>query len=237
MIPSTDQQSVSSRSPSRRWDDPPEEEPDAPAENITTMVFIKAFDIRTYLESEILSLTFTPNDTHIAAMTTKATNRAAADPDSPCTLALWSATNGQRHSTSALSSWGLRVTEGFAFKPGTAELAVACPFRYYSPNASTAIADTVYRLEVYSLGRRERLLKQDVGVREPVCWSPDGSFLAGVSTRDPSRLVTVAVGKVFAKVEKVLPRHVDEVTQLAFLPRGSVAVGNVDAVVSAGRDG
>lgn len=236
--PTTDQQSVSSRS-TRRWDDPPEEDPDHPPENMTTMVFIKTFTVlvRPYLDSEILSLTFTPNETHIAGMTAKFTNTRAAISANERTLVVWSATNGQRVPMSAISNnrYGLRVEHGCAFKPGTADMTVACPF---STHVNETSNDVVHRLEVYSLLRRERTVKVDLPVRAPIAWSPDGSFLVGVSSRDPSRIVTVAVGKATARLEAVIPRHMDEVTQLAFLPPGSAAgAGHGPAVVSAGKDG
>lgn len=79
----------------------------------------------------------------------------------------------------------------------------------------------------------------DLPVQAPVAWSPDGRTLAGVSPRDPNRVVTVAMAHPAGKtkhgwphrVDKVPMDHTDEVTQLAFLPPSG------EALVSTGRDG
>lgn len=229
-----DHRSVStSHSTPRRWDDPPEEEPNAPAENLTTMVFVKSFEIRSLSDSEIMHLAFSNNDSHIAAMLPKNANSRAADPDGACTLHVYSAITGTRLNTQALSGYGVRVTKaGFAFRPGAADLTVACPF-----NQPSSYADSSPRLEIYSLGGCKRLVKQDLAYRAPVAWSRDGgSLLAMVSAKDPRRFVVLRVHKDAVKLERVLDRHADEVTQLAWLPRRPRTAGG-NAVVSVGRDG
>jgi hypothetical protein len=239
----TDLHSTSSRSTGRRWDDPPEEEPTSPPENTTTMVFVKTASIRSsyYVESEITHLTFTPSDAHLAAAIPKAPNMRSFHPDGPFTLVVWSAETGQRLTapgpTSAGSS-GVRLGRGgFAVKPGVADIIVACPF--LQPVAVTAetYGGMVPRLEVYDWGRRVRLVKQDVAIRAPVAWSVDGEVLAGVSPREPSRIVVLQMAAkkvVGVRIGNVLMRHVDEVTQLAFLPAWEEG-GR--ALVSAGKDG
>ncbi|GAB1312393.1 hypothetical protein MFIFM68171_02603 [Madurella fahalii] len=262
-----DQHSVVSSSGSRsarRWDDPPEDEPGAgvPGENITTMVFVKGISIRNYVESEITHLTFTPTGTHFAALAPKVSNARSCHRDGPSTLTAWSAANGARLPMPHVSSHGVRVTRGCAFRPGGADMVVACPFLRAGAGggggggggSGDSSLDGMFgpepRLEVYDLGRRTRLLKADVPVTAPLAWSPDGTALAAVSARDPSRVMLVATtgrpavpGRSAAapagRVTAVLMGHMDAVTQLAFLPPSSSVAGAAGgaALVSAGRDG
>ncbi|KAK4109006.1 hypothetical protein N656DRAFT_771457 [Canariomyces notabilis] len=70
--------------------------------------------------------------------------------------------------------------------------------------------------------KSQRLLKQDdIKIRAPVAWSPDGTMLRGHKG-------------VEATVERLLMGHTEEVTQLAFLPHWE---GDGKALVSAGKDG
>jgi hypothetical protein len=238
---SVDQQSTSSRS--RRWDDPPEEEPLGPPDNLTTMVFVKSVAVRAHVEAEIMQLTFTPSDSHLAALGPKTINSRCVTPEGPFGLSAWHAGTGQRLVTSStmLSSHGLRAHGGFALKPGVADFIVACPSLI--PTASSSYSETssygplMPRLEVYDLGRKERLLKQDLAVRAPVAWSPDGEVLAGASSRDPSRIVVFKIPKAkegYIRTTATLMCHSDEVTKLAFLPMWE---SGGRALVSAGKDG
>ncbi|KXX77396.1 Guanine nucleotide-binding protein subunit beta-like protein [Madurella mycetomatis] len=247
-----DQRSVASSSgnrSARRWDDPPEEEPGAggPEENVTTMVFVKRLSFRNHFESEITQLTFTPTETHVVALAPKVANARSSHPWGPSNLTMWSAANGARLPMPTASSYGVRVTRGFAFKPGGAELVVACPFLRDGGGGGSggdwssldAALGPVPRLEIYDLRRRTRLLKADPPVTAPVAWSPDGSTLAGVSARDPSRvmLVSVAPGPGAGRIGTVLMGHMDAVTQLAFLPPVAWSAWAGAALVTAGRDG
>ncbi|AEO62387.1 uncharacterized protein THITE_2106496 [Thermothielavioides terrestris NRRL 8126] len=288
----------------RRWDDPPEEEPAAPPENITTMVFVKAGTIRA-APAELTTLTFTPTDSHIVTTARRPVSGVTRAGSfslvqySPLTLAVWSATTGQRvfmpypEGNSIFStdypSEGVCIEEGdstfrgFAFRgplPAASSssssssggsgdgmkdspLIVACPFlRAQSVSAGDWMGTRMARLEVYDLARARgsRLLKMDSPLRAPVAWSPDGTLLAGVSVRDPSRVVTVVVGPNTGSSKSakeplagalgsvVLMGHTDEVTHLAFLPvrrgsgkgKGAVALAAEEsgrALVSVGRDG
>ena len=237
-----DQRSVSSRSTQRRWDDPPEEEPEVPVENETTMVFVKRFTARPLYEAEIMHLAFTPADSHVAAMVPRAPNATLAHPDAPCTLVVWSAADGQRLPIATLgTSHGIRIHGGFAFRPAAADLVVACPFLRDTPIAGAASGTVAVandpRFEVYDLGRRCRRLKADLPVQAPVAWSHEGDVLAAASSRDPSRIVVVprGGGGGRAQVARVLLAHTDAVTQLAFAP--AAAGPRPGALVSAGRDG
>lgn len=252
--------SAASGSTPRRWDDPPEDEASAPPpENTTTMVFVRTCIVSSLHGPEIAHLTYTPTDTHLAAIVHTVGN-AGFNPQGPYTVAVWSARTGARLARLHVSSvHALNVNGGFAFKPGVADMIVACPFLY--PFARPESYDhrsgcLPPRLEVYDLGRRERLAKAEVPVRAPVAWSPDGTTLAAVSVREPSRVVVLRLvaaasasasggGKGAGKdattrveVGPVLMGHVDEVTQLAFVPQwaadGRLVQG---ALVSAGRDG
>jgi WD40 repeat protein len=237
-----DQHSTSSHSTRRRWDDPPEEEPTSPPENTTTMVFVKKGSMRPtyYIEAEIMHLTFTPSDAHIAAAIPKASNMRSFHPDGPFTMVVWSAKTGQRLNPPGpgSSGYGVRLgSGGFAIKPGVADIIVACPFVHPVAVTAETYGGMMPRLEVYDWGRRERLVKQDVAIRAPVAWSPDGEVLAGVSPREPSRIVVLQLAAkkvVGVRIGNVLMRHVDEVTQLAFLPAREEG-GR--ALVSAGKDG
>lgn len=237
----TDQHSTTTTSTGRRWDDPPDDEPPAAPENLTTMVFVRTGTIAAYSESEILQLTFTPSDTHISAMTPKAPNWRNFHPaaTAPCTLITWSATTGQR--MPAPTAGPIKVSGGFAFKPGVVDMVVACPFFAPFPSSmgeySGLACGGLPRLEVYDLGRRERrMMKRDVGIRAPVAWSGDGGYLAAVSVSEPSRVTVLQLApkEAAATVTTVLMHHVDEITQLAFLPAW---VEGGRALVSAGKDG
>ncbi|KAK4108751.1 YVTN repeat-like/Quino protein amine dehydrogenase [Canariomyces notabilis] len=240
-----DQHSVvsnsSNRSP-RRWDDPPEEGPGAPPpENITTMVFIKGMSVRPYLVSEILQLIFPPSGTHIAATFPEPTNTFNYRPDGARTLSAWDAATGQRlappsYTGANPSRFGVALTRGFAFKPSGTDMIVACPYLY-----GAQPHQPIPRLEIYDLGRRKRLLKQELPIRAPLAWSPDGTALAAVSLRDPRRVVMLNLDPADAKhgsipltkPGQVLMGHLDEIVLLAFLP----ASGKGGALVSAGKDG
>ncbi|KAH6855338.1 WD40-repeat-containing domain protein [Chaetomium sp. MPI-CAGE-AT-0009] len=241
LAPSSDQHSTSSRS--RRWDDPPDEEPLGPPENLTTMVFVKSFTVRplAHVEAEIMQLAFTPSDTHLAALVPKTTNSRCVNPEGPFGLNAWHAATGQRVASAAstFSSHGLRLNGGFALNPGVADFVVACPFLV--PSAASAYSESygalMPRLEVYDLGRRERLLKQDLAIAAPVAWSPDGEMLAATSSRDASRIVVLQVPKNkdgYIRTVATLMFHSDAVTKVAFLPLWE---SNGRALVSAGKDG
>ncbi|KAH6628753.1 WD40-repeat-containing domain protein [Chaetomium tenue] len=241
LAPSSDQQSTSSRS--RRWDDPPEDEPLGPPENLTTMVFIKSVEVRSHIEAEIMQLTFTASDSHLAALVPKSINTRCVTPDGPFGLSAWHAGTGQRLASAStmLSSHGLRVRGGFALKPGVADFIVACPSLIPAGNSSSSYTESygalLPRLEVYDLGRKERLLKQDVAIRAPVAWSPDGEVLVGVSSRDASRMVVLGMPKNkdgYIRTGSTIMCHSDEVTKLAFLPLWE---SGGRALVSAGKDG
>ncbi|KAL2156847.1 hypothetical protein VTH06DRAFT_3068, partial [Thermothelomyces fergusii] len=251
-----DQQSMTSSVRQRRWDDPPEEEPAAPPENTTTMVFVKVGAMRPYLEAEIMQLAYSPGDSHLVAMAPKAINARTFRRDGVFGLIAWNAATGQRlpaPSGYGGSSYGVRLTGGFALKPAVdspsssssahsapssarESLVVACPFLLPDPGHESN-GPLLGRLEIYDLARRVRLAKQDAPLCAPLAWSPDGELLAGVSMLEPSRVLVVEAprpGQVSLRVVGVLLHHLDRVTQLAFLP-ASEEGGR--ALVSAGRDG
>ncbi|KAL2198839.1 quinon protein alcohol dehydrogenase-like superfamily [Corynascus similis CBS 632.67] len=243
-IPS-DQQSTTSSARQRRWDDPPEDEPAGPPENITTMVFVKVGTMRSYLETEIMQLSFTPGDNHLVAMAPKNTNMRTFSPEGAYSMLALDATTGQRlpgATGAAGSSHGIRLNYGFAVKPVTGDTTtlgpvVACPFLVPNPSTFDSNGSLMGRLEVYDIGRRERQAKQDVPIRAPIAWSPDGVLLAGVSMLDPSRVMVIQAPRVrepYAKVTMVSMNHQAEVTQLAFLP---MREEGGRAMVSAGKDG
>ncbi|KAK4462245.1 guanine nucleotide-binding protein subunit beta-like protein [Cladorrhinum samala] len=240
---------VSSSSSARRWDDPPEEPPPpnhpttVPAPqaggsevgNLTTMVFVKSVTARRSYVAEVAALQFTPNDTHLAAMFPRTVNVRTFFPDEPATLVLVNVRDGSRLPTSLVSSHDVKVSGGFAFRPRGADLVVACP--YFVPGESLSSSSSassgfgrVPRIEVYDCGRSVRWSKQEVPMRAPVAFSPDGMTLAGVSTRDPSRIVLARFSKEMVAVRTMVIKHTDEVTRLAYLPDGT-------KLVSAGRDG
>lgn len=194
------------------------------------MVFVKSVTARLRYVAEVVSLRFTPNDTHLAAMFPRTVNVQAFLPDESASLVVLNVRDGSRLPTSMTSSYGVRVCGGFAFRPGAgADLVVACPFFVATENAASA-SGRVPRVEVYDCGRRLRWSKQDVPMRAPLVFSPDGATLAGVSTRDPSRIVLARVSKESVAVKTMVLKHMDEVTRLAYLPDGM-------KLVSAGRDG
>ncbi|KAL2150082.1 hypothetical protein VTH82DRAFT_7758 [Thermothelomyces myriococcoides] len=239
----TDQQSVSSSVRQRRWDDPPEEEPTAPPENITTMVFVRLGRLRPYLETEIMQLSFSPDGTHLIAMAPRAVNTRTFSPEGVFTLLVWNVSTGQRvpgPSGPSGPSHGIRLNGGFALKPaapGQETLVVACPFLVPNTSPYDHNGSLMGRLEIYDLSRRARLVKIDSPLRHPMVWSPDSALMAGVSMLEPSRIMVVQApnaGTAILKFTTMLLHHLDHVTHLAFLP-ASEHGGR--ALVSAGRDG
>ncbi|KAK4200118.1 WD40-repeat-containing domain protein [Triangularia verruculosa] len=87
-------------------------------------------------------------------------------------------------------------------------------------------------VEVYDVGKRVRYSKVDVPVRAPLVMSEDGELMAGVSTRDGSRVLVCgfAENTRIPKVKAMIIKHTEEVTRMGFLPDGR-------GLVSAGRDG
>lgn len=229
------------------------------------MVFVLVGHVRPYLDAEIMHLTFaSPNDAHLLAMTAKTANSRNLHPEAgPYGLTMWSATTGQRvpsvNGTSG-TRHGVRLARGgFAVQPlsaGRADLVVACPFYVPMPAQSAAEVYTMLtpRVEAFDLNRRERRFKQDVAIRAPLAYSPDGELLAGVSVRDPTRVMVMKVPPpenkypyaMIPKLMRIVMSHLDEVTKVAFLPAGSNgagagagagAAGGARALVSAGKDG
>ncbi|KAK3997425.1 guanine nucleotide-binding protein subunit beta-like protein [Cladorrhinum sp. PSN332] len=228
----SDRQSTTS-SARRRWDDPPEELPGGPSpnhemiENMTTMVFIKSISAKHPYNSEICHLEFSSCDTHLAALIPRSVNLRAFHPDEPGTVSMLNVKDGARVQLST-ASYGLRASGGFTFRPG-ADLVVACPF--YVKKDQGELSSVLPRVEIYDYGRKTRWTKQDVPMRAPIVFSPDGATLAGVSTRNPSRIVVAAVRRESLSVKTMVLKHTEEVTKLAFLPPDG------SRLVSAGRDG
>ncbi|KAK4160794.1 guanine nucleotide-binding protein subunit beta-like protein [Cladorrhinum sp. PSN259] len=236
----SDQRSTSS-STQRRWDDPPEEAPppslhhshsnqqqqplEPQIENITTMVFLKTVFHKHPFNSEICQLQFSPTGTHLAVLIPRTLNIRTFHPDEPASIHMISVKDGAR-SQLLLNANGLKASAGFALRPGP-DLVIACPF--YAKGDSEA-SYTLPRIEVYDYLRKMRWTKHDVTLRAPVVFSPDGTMLAGVSTRDSSRIVLAAVSRQSVTVKTMVLKHTDEVTKLAFLPDGT-------KLVSCGRDG
>ncbi|KAH6630110.1 quinon protein alcohol dehydrogenase-like superfamily [Chaetomium sp. MPI-SDFR-AT-0129] len=268
---SDDQRSTTSTTASgqarpRQWDDPPDDEGEggpgagaaspAARENITTMVFVLVGQVRSSHDAEIMQLTYaSANDAHLVAMVPKSVNARNMDNKAgPYGVMMWSATTGQRVLTvTGISGTrsGLRLARGgFAVKPvsaGGANPVVACPFYVPMAPQSTPEMYTMWtpRVEAFDLGRRERLFKQDVAIRAPLAYSPDGQLLAGVSERDPTRVMVIKVppgenSSAYAsipRIVRIVMSHLDEVTKVAFLPAGAGATGGARALVSAGKDG
>jgi hypothetical protein len=162
----SDNDQHSTTSTGRRWDDPPEDEPTSPPENLTTMVFVLARTISPYSQAtEVTQLAFSPSDTHLTGMVPRLSNARNFHPTrrgpDPCALVTWSAATGQRIPaplTSSTSAGG-KISGAFAFMPGTVDMVVACPF--YTPvlgnaHESSGVGGYMPRLEVFDLGRRER---------------------------------------------------------------------------------
>ncbi|KAK0725778.1 Quino protein amine dehydrogenase [Lasiosphaeris hirsuta] len=243
----------------RKWDDPPEAQPfdivpalgslsDAP----TTMLFTKTSSLASHFSREVQSLAFSASDSHLIAQSSKVPNHVSTSSTiaSTSTLALWTLPSAERLRLPHMPRRGFRVEGVFAASPSptaTGSALLACAFhRHDAPpkaepyaadgtkNARVATADGPPRLEVFDLTLRRRTIKADLPVRAPLAWSPDGATLAGVSTRDPSRILVIpmagAGAKAGVKVGKVLAVHGAEVTQLGFTSDGT-------AVVSAARDG
>ncbi|KAK0723657.1 WD40-repeat-containing domain protein [Apiosordaria backusii] len=236
----------------RRWDDPPEEEPGhmMPEENITSMVFVKCMsahhannhgEVKTAAtQGEISHLVFTPSDTHVAALVPKHSNARSFDPDESCALAIWAVNKKETTRDSArrgavvvpnASYFGVRVHKGFCFRPGGLEndLVVACPF-FVKVKGEDGWDVPAPRLEVFDVGKRVRWSKQEVPMRAPVVVSEDGGLMAGVSTKDSSRILVAGFEKNVVRVKTIIIKHTEEVTGMGFTRDGS-------GLVSTGRDG
>ncbi|KAH8891647.1 WD40 repeat-like protein, partial [Thozetella sp. PMI_491] len=210
----------------RRWDDPPELEPDAPAENPTTLILVHARRVQTFAtRREVIRLEFSPNDRFVAACTAFSPLHQHAD--DYMTLSFYE--------TKTWANWTLtapnpvRVTGDFAISPG--QTVVATP--YYT------MADTVPNpgskkphLDLYDLVTRKKLGKGDpiVPIQAPLAFSPDGRLLAAASSRDPSRIMIVDVSQQPVQTTRIIATHISEVTQLGWAPDGT-------AVISASKDG
>ncbi len=228
-----DQHSVASNTSrsTRRWDDPPEDDANAPppAENPTSMVFTQSSAMRTPApRTEVCSLLFSPDDTHLSASTTRTSGAG--------TLVTFNLASGKRLVQPSTKLPPVPVSGdrrgSFAFDPHPA------PFTT-DPVAACSLQDgQQYRVEMYDLVRFDKVMRHDAAIRAPIAWGgPEGSVLVGVSVREPSRVGVLRVkrgpGKYFSVLDwTVLLGHIAEVTQVAVLPgRGELAV------VSAGRDG
>ncbi|KAK0665746.1 WD40-repeat-containing domain protein [Cercophora samala] len=233
----------------RRWDDPPDEEPgQMPSENMTSMVFVKIMsahhannttttstgEVKTAgMQGEVSRLVFTPRDTHVAALVPKHSNVKSFDPDESGALAVWAVKEESgRVRVAHTSYYGVRVHKGFAFRPGAVgELVVACPF-YVKVKGGDGFDVRQPMVEVYDVGKRIRWSKSEVPMRAPLVMSEDGGLVAGVSSKDGSRVVVCGFGgnMKMLRVKTMVIKHTEEVTGMGFLPEGA-------GLVTAGRDG
>ncbi|KAK4222822.1 WD40-repeat-containing domain protein [Podospora fimiseda] len=242
---------LSTTSSTRRWDDPPEELPplhhassstnnhhhpnissQPEIENITSMVFIKSLAAKHPYNSEICTLQFSPCDTYLAALIPRTVNIRTFHPDEPATISIINIRDGSKGFKLQQPSYNLRASGGFAFKPSslsTGELVIACPF-FSKSDGSGEVAGYVPKIEIYDVTRKVRWTKHDLPLRAPICFSPDGNMLGGVSTRDNSRIVLCNVRKESCSVRTMVLKHTEEVTKVKFMGDGL-------KLVSAGRDG
>ncbi|KAK4674518.1 hypothetical protein QC763_121280 [Podospora pseudopauciseta] len=227
----------------RRWDDPPDEEPgQMPSETMTSMVFVKIMTAHhannfvgsktAAVQGEVSDLAFGPGDMHVAALVPKQSNIKSFDPDESSALAVWAVREdggGRTHT----NLFGLKVHKGFCFRPGRAaagELVVVCPL-YVKVKGLDGFDARQPLVEVYDVGKRVRWSRNEVPVRAPVVMSEDGGLVAGVSSKDSSRVVVCGLEKLrLLKVRTMIIKHTEEVTGMGFLPESG-------GLVTAGRDG
>ena len=236
----------------RRWDDPPEDEASAPPiEMPTTMVLVQSGESLavTGNSSEVTFLAFAPSSAHLIAGKPAVGAKYTVDPTRPSTLMTWYVPTRKRLAASSFDMLPFHGggNGGPAFQPHQFDrVLVAVPTQLkHVGAASSTIPATGWPvtpwLEIYDLGRGERLLRQAVvQVRAPLAWGP-GDVLAGVLVQDPRRIGLVRLvnfghkDRSYTQKGEVLMGHMDEVTQVEFLPK--TWAGGQAAVVSAGRDG
>ncbi|KAK3897258.1 hypothetical protein C8A05DRAFT_39194 [Staphylotrichum tortipilum] len=204
------------------------------------MVFLRTLRLRpaAAISTEILRLWFTARDAQLAASTlaapgTRATTSRDGGPG--FNILLWSVPDGARMSSP--NTWamgGAPAPEAVAFQPAGGVPVVA---GLVSRGGSVA----GLRLEVHDLSGQLGAVSGDVAVRAPVAWGFGGQALAGVSVRDPRRVVVMGVERKLGarmgtvKMGQTVLGHLEEVKLLGFMP--GAPPRHPGAVVSAGRDG
>ena len=208
----------------RRWDDPPAVEPSEGPENPTSLLLVPARRIQTFAtRQEVLRLAFSVDQSYLAVLTTYSSQHQ--HPDDWKTVSVFDTRSWQQIPLSQVP----RTSGDFALSPRQPLLAT--PFFVSAIDSSGSMAGTA-RLEIHDLVTRKRRVKGEtpVPLKAPLAYSPDGTLLAGASTRDPSRLVLVRTNQWPVQISRVIATHMDHVTHVVFMPDGN-------SVVSASADG
>lgn len=234
--------SDSSASRPRKWDDPPEKPP-PPDGPITTMILVRKNKFDTYVGCEVEQIGFTREDQHIVCKVSSITNESLHSSGYAASIMLvYDVVTMRRKMIRPVPTHGHRVKGEFAISNGLGTTSVACAFRRAGEGSggTTGLgamgwqppsAEGPPRMEVYDMRTEQRRLKVDFQVEAPLALTPDGSFVAGVSMRDPSRMVIVDVRNIFKPaISRWLAVHAAPITHMAVTPDGT-------GLVSASEDG
>ncbi|KAK5656560.1 hypothetical protein OQA88_4539 [Cercophora sp. LCS_1] len=233
--------SEGSASRPRKWDDPPEKPPPLGGP-ITTMVLVKEKTFGTCKGCEVEQIGFTREDLHIACKVTGVANNTTQSTGYiSSVMLLYEVKNVQRKMIKPVPSRGIRVKGDFAISGGLGTASLACAFRrggeVRDGNSSGVFswqppsAEGPPRLEVYDLQTERRRVKADFQVEAPLAFTPDGSHVAGISLRNPSRIVIVDVRNTFKlAISRQLAVHTAAITHMAVTPDGT-------GLASASEDG
>jgi len=227
----------SASSKPRKWDDPPEKEPDFPPAHVTTMILVKKNKFATQPNFEVEQVGFTTSDAHIVCrIPTLANNSTRSSGDLTSNIIMYDVNTVRRKIVRPVPSKGVRTQGDFALSPGPGLALMATAFR----RTEHAIADDqtgdggvrgVPRVEVFDLFTDKRRLKADFSVQAPLAYTPDGSYLASVSIRNSTRIVILDLRNVLKPaMARTIAVHSSPLTHMAVTPDGT-------ALISASTDG
>ncbi|KAK1762802.1 guanine nucleotide-binding protein subunit beta-like protein [Phialemonium atrogriseum] len=190
----------------RRWDEPPEKEPPWPPENEATLLLVHKRQLMC-VAKEAMRIKFSSSDEHIAVMMPYGLGHWN-------TIYEWNTNNYKR-----IIHLDIKVSGDFALAP-TPDRAVVAPYqKWIQIERNTNAWGLRPVITIFDLERRKnRLIREYLDIQGPITYSPDGTLIAAVDSKDTSR-ITICDAQSLQLV-MTIPHHTDEVTHLAFSPDG-----------------
>ncbi|KAK0655136.1 WD40-repeat-containing domain protein [Cercophora newfieldiana] len=224
----------------RKWDDPPDEkEPEFPmAQQVTTMVLALKNKFAAITGFEVEQLGFTTSDAHLVCRLPPAMNNSTRTSGVLSSqIVMFDVNTMRRKNIRPAPSGGLRTHGDFALSPGPGLAMMATAFRMTEHRQADDRAGTsdgvsgCPRVEVFDLFTDKRRIKADVALRGPLACMPDGSHLAAIPIRTPSRIAILDLrNELRPVISRLVQVHSSLVTHLSVTPDGT-------ALVSASTDG
>ncbi|KAK4443703.1 guanine nucleotide-binding protein subunit beta-like protein [Podospora aff. communis PSN243] len=229
---------ASSSGRQRKWDDPPEKEPEYPPAHITTMILVQKNKFGTVPGFEVEQIGFTNSDAHLVCRVPPAANISSRTSGvASSQVVMYDVNTIRRKFMRPGPSNGIRTQGDFAVNNGSGLALMATAFSRTESRAAddrvgaAEATPGVPRVEVYDLFSDKRRIKADFALRSPLAIVPDGSYLACTSARNPNRIVILDIrNENKPTMSRVIQVHSSPLTHMAVTPDGT-------ALISASTDG